>query len=111
VFFDLPLGAGGCGGDQTSPVGSKPAGASLYGALDMIGNVWEWVNDWYDADYYSVSPSTDPQGPATTVTNLKAIRGDAWNDSHSTYLRSPNRPYSFPDLWNVGVGFRCARSD
>ena len=43
---------GYCVGD-TSAVGSYPAGASPYGALDMAGNVWEWVNDWYNGSYYS----------------------------------------------------------
>jgi formylglycine-generating enzyme required for sulfatase activity len=45
-----------CGG-RTVPVGSKAKGASLYGALDMAGNVWEWVADWYDSGYYSKSPT------------------------------------------------------
>ncbi len=109
VYFDLPLGAAGCGTDHTLPVASKPAGASPYGALDLIGNVWEWISDWYDAGYYAVSPSTDPQGPATTQTNLRVMRGDAWDDSHSTFLRSPNRLYNFPTQWSRAIGFRCAR--
>ncbi|MFM7584039.1 MAG: SUMF1/EgtB/PvdO family nonheme iron enzyme, partial [Caldilinea sp.] len=48
-----------------SPAGSYPAGASPYGALDMAGNVGEWVNDWYDRSYYGVSPGSNPPGPAT----------------------------------------------
>ncbi len=48
-----------CVGD-TSQVGSCPSGASPYGALDIAGNVWEWVNDWYQDNYYSVSASQQP---------------------------------------------------
>ena len=48
-----------CVGD-TSQVGSYPLGASPYGALDMAGNVWEWVNDWWQSDYYSISPASNP---------------------------------------------------
>lgn len=51
--------------DGTVPVGSLPLGASPYGALDMAGNVWEWVSDWYDASYYLVSPGQNPGGPAS----------------------------------------------
>ena len=57
----------GCG-DAVEPVAMHPAGASPYGALDLAGNVAEWVADWYAADYYASSPAQDPAGP-TTGTN------------------------------------------
>ncbi len=62
-----------CVGD-TSPVGSYAAGASPYGVMDMAGNVWEWVNDWYDENYYSHSPASNPPGPATGDTRVAAGR-------------------------------------
>jgi formylglycine-generating enzyme required for sulfatase activity len=56
-------GVGGCA-DGTVPVGSSPAGASPYAALNLAGNVGEWVADWYETFYYASSPSDDPVGPA-----------------------------------------------
>ncbi len=45
------------------PVGSYEAGKSPYGVYDVVGNVWEWVNDWYDAVCTTKSPSRNPAGP------------------------------------------------
>jgi formylglycine-generating enzyme required for sulfatase activity len=67
-----------CVGD-TAQVGSYPLGASPYGALDMAGNVWEWVNDWYDSGYYSVSPYSNPQGPDSGI--YRVLRGGSWYQS------------------------------
>ena len=50
---------------RTAPVASFPSGASPYGTLDMAGNVWEWVSDWYQQDYYQNAPPNNPQGPGT----------------------------------------------
>src|SRR6266542_668086 len=62
------------GRDTLVPVDALPEGAAAYGALNMGGNVWEWVSDWYDASYYSVAPDHDPQGP-TVATRYKGLRG------------------------------------
>jgi formylglycine-generating enzyme required for sulfatase activity len=96
-----------CVGD-TSAVGSYPAGASPYGVMDMAGNVWEWVNDWYQRDYYSVSPGSNPQGPGTG--QYRVLRGGSW-DSSVSGVRSANRSLVHPDFWlNYVFGFRCVRS-
>ncbi len=95
-----------CVGD-TSQVGSYPLGTSPYGALDMAGNVWEWVNDWYSSSYYSTSPGSNPLGPATGT--YRVLRGGDWGNFWS-YLRVAVRSYGiYPDLrGSYDVGFRCA---
>jgi formylglycine-generating enzyme required for sulfatase activity len=87
----------------TAPVGSYPEGASPYGALDMAGNVWEWVNDWYQEDYYSVSPGSNPQGRC----RANAVRGGSWFVNVDV-VRSAYRGYDNPVDWDGYVGFRCA---
>jgi formylglycine-generating enzyme required for sulfatase activity len=91
-----------------APVGSYPDGASWCGALDMAGNVWEWVHDRYDEDYYSSSPAQNPEGPSSEVPyNLRVRRGGSWYDPdwgvRSAYRRGEN-PSSYRIHW---VGFRC----
>ena len=95
-----------CVGD-TSAVGSYPAGASPYGALDMAGNVWEWVNDWYSSSYYSVSPGSNPLGPATGTVSGAAGRLLV---QQSGDVRAANRITTYPTNRSSDVGFRCARS-
>ena len=100
-------GSDTCVGDTTA-VGSYPAGVSPVGALDMAGNVWEWVQDWYGETYYSQSPAGNPQGPASGTDRV--LRGGAW-DFNENYVRSTYRYKSDPsDSYNV-VGFRCSRYD
>ena len=94
-----------CVGD-TSAVGSYPAGASPYGALDMAGNVAEWVIDWYDDSYYGVSPITNPPGPATGT--FRVLRGGSWFHS-ARDLRTAARYADYPNNHDQSVGFRCAR--
>jgi formylglycine-generating enzyme required for sulfatase activity len=96
-------GTSGCVGD-TSAVGSYPAGASPYGALDMAGNVWEWVSDWWQVEYYSVSPGSNPTGPATG--NDRVLRGGGWG-SYDYYLRAAGRGAFDPTNQGYDVGFRC----
>jgi formylglycine-generating enzyme required for sulfatase activity len=97
-----------CVGD-TSAVGSYPAGASPYGAVDMAGNVWEWVNDWYQSNYYSSSPYSNPPGPTTGDHGYKVLRGGSWN-LNDYYLRVADRDFYYSVLRISIVGFRCAAS-
>jgi formylglycine-generating enzyme required for sulfatase activity len=90
---------------DTSEVGHYPAGASPYGALDMAGNVWEWVNDWYGANYYTLSPASNPPGPATGTERV--LRGSSW-EAGDWALRTVNRSHSELVSSLEGVGFRCA---
>ncbi|HZU87085.1 MAG TPA: formylglycine-generating enzyme family protein [Anaerolineaceae bacterium] len=91
----------------TAPVGSYPAGASPYGALDMAGNVWEWVNDWYSPTYYAVSPASNPAGPATGTSRV--LRGGSWNHDGAN-LHSSLRLWNDPAAAIDNFGFRCAQS-
>jgi formylglycine-generating enzyme required for sulfatase activity len=94
-------------GDTSSlPVGSK-AGDSPFGLKDMGGNVSEWVSDWWNNQFYSTSPTMDPQGPPTGT--YKVIRGGGFGYG-SRYLRSSNRFFGNPTTATAGVGFRCARN-
>lgn len=93
---------------DTAPVGSYPEGVSPYGAYDMAGNVWEWVADWYDADYYAASPVENPQGPATGL--YRVVRGGAWFSVGSS-LRTTYRLRNVPTAtYHLTGGFRCARA-
>ena len=99
----------GCGLRRTWPVGSRPNGKSYYGVEDMAGNAYEWVNDWYDKDYYSVSPGVDPQGP--TDGSFKINRGSYYLSRYYFSSRTSNREYIEPDWSGSGSGFRCAISE
>jgi eukaryotic-like serine/threonine-protein kinase len=107
-------------GDVTR-VGSYAGGASQFGMLDMAGNVWEWVADFYGAKYYAESPGMNPTGPENGgVNHLHVIRGGSFQDNLFD-LRVSNRGYEVgPDpsklpnedayygRSSVKIGFRCA---
>lgn len=109
---------------DTSRVGSYAAGASPFGALDMAGNVWEWVYDYYAPDYYAKSPAENPQGPDNGGLNfLRVIRGGSFQDDQIT-MRISNRGYevgpnpsalpnedAFYGKSSVKIGFRCVQNN
>jgi len=97
-----------CGGNssaQTRPVGGKLGNG--FGLHDMSGNVHEWVNDWWASDYYSTSPSVNPQGPSPGT--YRVLRGGDWNGV-SNGCRASFRYGLSPDYSNGNVGFRVART-
>jgi hypothetical protein len=96
----------GNSGSQTHPVGQKQANA--WGLHDMLGNVWEWCNDWY-GEYSSQGKTrltVDPRGPLTGTDRV--IRGACWGShfSKATFIFRERREPSFRDYL---VGFRCVR--
>jgi formylglycine-generating enzyme required for sulfatase activity len=93
--------------NDTSAVGSYPSGASPYGALDMAGNVWEWVNDWYNGSYYLQSPARNPAGPVSGTSRV--LRGGSWVNS-LLRVRSALRIGRDPTNRDFYLGFRCASS-
>ena len=93
---------------DTTLVGERSAGASPYGALDMAGNVWEWVADWYDAGYYQSSPDSDPKGPEQGT--QRVLRGGSFAANFSRDLRSAHRYPMAPDQTIFGFGIRCAET-
>jgi formylglycine-generating enzyme required for sulfatase activity len=108
VMEDSSAGGNGCGTGGTMPVGSKPKGVSPYGAEDMVGNVWEWVGDWYDWSYYASSPKDNPKGPGSGEDRV--WRGGSWLYSRPGDLRASRRAWYGPGDWWFCGGFRCAWS-
>lgn len=93
----------GCKDDTTS-VGSYETDKSPYGIYDLLGNVEEWVADWYLDSYYQNSSASNPQGP--TSTKYRSIRGTNWS---SLSFGLPNRWYDLPIYSTDARGFRCAK--
>lgn len=107
-FFDGHL--------QPLPIFQTINSPGPFGAYDQVGNVAEWVADWYSPTYYQVSPTINPTGPGPEVTGQKVTRGGGWGDANSTgnawdspvsgiYRRSFR-----PGYQDAGLGFRCVRS-
>jgi len=89
-------------GGQTHEVAQKRANA--FGLYDMLGNVWEWVNDQYDEKYYRNSSAIDPQGPSSVL--FRVLRGGSWLNVPGV-VRVSDRSGKVPSYRGDSVGFRC----
>lgn len=94
--------------DSTQRVATKLPNA--WGLYDMVGNVWEWCNDWFDV--YTAGTTTDPAGPASKPANGfgRVLRGGTWSSyPDNIILSSAFRDYFDPLHWSSLGGFRCVR--
>ncbi len=90
---------------DTTQVGNYPNGASIYGALDMSGNVWEWVSSLYQPYPYDAADGRED----LTASGSRTLRGSSWSNN-VTYVRSAYRYRFVPTLTNNYLGFRCSLS-
>ncbi len=85
-----------------------PDGQSYYRALDLEGNVYEWVYDWYDALYYKIGDSQDPQGPDSG--QLRSVRSASYKSKPDEIPASTRRSLG-PNTHRRDLGFRCVVDD
>lgn len=90
-----------------TPVGSYPRGVSPYGLFDAAGNVFEWVADYYDPEYYSVAPDENPQGPESGT--FRVLRGGSHPSVLDEFVETTFRLPSQEFEGLIDAGFRCAR--
>jgi formylglycine-generating enzyme required for sulfatase activity len=98
----------GCGKETTWPVANKPKDVSPFGAVDMAGNVREWVSDWYGKRYYRREVADNPRGPDHG--SRRVTRGGGWGNVVSRFMRVSRRDSHEPDTRSMFLGFRCARN-
>jgi sulfatase modifying factor 1 len=81
---------------------------NMYGLYDMVGNVWQWCDDWFQEDAYALSEASNPAGPSGGTHKVR--RGGSWNVIQSFRLRCANRGAFAPNQVAANVGFRCVQS-
>ena len=91
---------------DSTPVGSYPKGASPYGVQDMAGNVFEWINDWYQLDYYKISPYKNPKGPDSG--GFRLMKSGSWVEFASG-VRISFKLGQSPGNTDTDSGFRIAK--
>jgi len=91
---------------KTVAVGSYSGGVSPYGVHDVAGNVWEWVEDWYDEGLYQHSPDHNPKGSESG--QQRVVRGGSWY-LNARYSRTSGRLKYLPSARFFTIGFRCGQ--
>ena len=91
----------------TRPTGTYPPNA--FGLCDIVGNVWEWVSDWYGSEYYGGGDMNDPRGPE--IGSMRIVRGGSWVNEDSLMLRCGYRHKVPPDTYAYSIGFRIVCTD
>ena len=94
------------GNEVITVAGQYSSGASPYGILDMGGNIWEYVADWFDPNYYAIAPDSDPQGPSSSPTGQRVLRSGSYAN-YQHYARVANRGAVTPGSSTQFRGIRC----